>query len=78
MQKLALVTGAARGIGLETTRVFLREGWNVAMIDRDGDVLAQEAAKSASAPARCSRYSRIVSRKCSLGFVIMVSGLVKK
>ncbi len=45
VQKLALVTGAARGIGLETTRVFLREGWNVAMIDRDGDVLAEEAAK---------------------------------
>lgn len=41
-------------------------------------LLAQEAAKSASAPARCSRYSRIVSRKCSLGFVIMVLVLVRE
>ncbi|PVB60114.1 SDR family oxidoreductase [Labrenzia sp. 011] len=38
-QKLALVTGAARGIGLATTKLFLRDGWNVAMIDRDAETL---------------------------------------
>lgn len=38
--KTALVTGAARGIGLATTRLFLEEGWQVAMIDRDGPALA--------------------------------------
>jgi meso-butanediol dehydrogenase/(S,S)-butanediol dehydrogenase/diacetyl reductase len=43
-QKLALVTGAARGIGLATTKLFLREGYRVAMIDRDADVLTEEAA----------------------------------
>ena len=37
--KTALVTGAARGIGLATTRLFLEEGWQVAMIDRDGQAL---------------------------------------
>lgn len=32
---MALVTGAARGIGLATTRLFLDEGWHVLMVDRD-------------------------------------------
>ncbi len=43
-QKLALVTGAARGIGLATTKLFLREGWAVAMIDRDAPALQEAAA----------------------------------
>lgn len=38
--KTAIVTGAARGIGLATTRLFLEDGWQVAMIDRDGPALA--------------------------------------
>lgn len=42
--KTALVTGAARGIGLATTKLFLEEGWQVAMIDRDGPALTEAAA----------------------------------
>ena len=34
--KTALVTGAARGIGLATAHHFAREGARVAMLDRDG------------------------------------------
>jgi NAD(P)-dependent dehydrogenase (short-subunit alcohol dehydrogenase family) len=38
-QKVALVTGAARGIGLATAQRFLAEGWRVALLDIDGDTL---------------------------------------
>ena len=41
--KVAIVTGAARGIGLATTRQFLTKGWRVAMVDWDGDELALSA-----------------------------------
>ena len=40
-QRIALVTGAARGIGLSTTRLFLEDGWLVAMIDRDAAELTK-------------------------------------
>jgi NAD(P)-dependent dehydrogenase (short-subunit alcohol dehydrogenase family) len=39
LQKVALVTGAARGIGLATARKFLAEGWRVALLDFEGAVL---------------------------------------
>lgn len=42
--RVALVTGAARGIGLATTRLFLEDGWQVAMLDRDHAELDRAAA----------------------------------
>ena len=44
-QKTAIVTGAARGIGLATSKQFLAEGRRVAMIDRDAEALRAEAAQ---------------------------------
>ncbi|MEO3414635.1 SDR family oxidoreductase [Roseovarius sp. CAU 1744] len=41
--KTAIVTGAARGIGLATTRQFLDQGWQVVMIDRDEPALNDAA-----------------------------------
>lgn len=38
-QKIALITGAARGIGLATARRFLAEGWRVALLDIEDELL---------------------------------------
>jgi NAD(P)-dependent dehydrogenase (short-subunit alcohol dehydrogenase family) len=38
-KRVALVTGAARGIGLATAARFLEDGWHVAMLDILGDTL---------------------------------------
>lgn len=40
-RKVALVTGAARGIGLATAKRFLADGWQVALLDIDGDNLVR-------------------------------------
>ncbi len=39
IDKVALVTGAARGIGLAAARRFLDEGWRVGLLDIDGPAL---------------------------------------
>ncbi|MEL6375237.1 MAG: SDR family oxidoreductase [Pseudomonadota bacterium] len=43
--KVSIVTGAARGIGLAATTLFLAEGHRVVMVDRDEAALQEEAAK---------------------------------
>lgn len=49
--KTALITGAARGIGLATAKGLLNDGWRVALLDRDADVLLSEAANLENALA---------------------------
>jgi NAD(P)-dependent dehydrogenase (short-subunit alcohol dehydrogenase family) len=44
MQKVATVTGAARGIGLTTVKRFLVDGWRVALLDIDEETLNRSAA----------------------------------
>jgi len=41
--RVVIVTGAARGIGLATTRLFLSEGATVVMVDRDVEELKKAA-----------------------------------
>ena len=49
--KMAIVTGAARGIGFATARLFVDQGYQVAMVDRDGDALDAAAASLAGSTA---------------------------
>lgn len=43
MNKVAIVTGGCRGIGLAATEIFLEQGWRVAMVDRDTEELRKVA-----------------------------------
>lgn len=48
VQKVALITGAARGIGHATARCFLDDGWRVALLDIDAETLARNHAALAA------------------------------
>ena len=41
--QVALVTGAAKGMGLATARMFAQSGASVVLADIDGDLAAKEA-----------------------------------
>lgn len=56
--KVALVTGAARGIGLATAKLFIEQGWQVAMVDRDTDELNAAAKQFNEARAFSCDVSR--------------------
>jgi meso-butanediol dehydrogenase/(S,S)-butanediol dehydrogenase/diacetyl reductase len=47
-EKAAIVTGAARGIGYATARLFAREGARLGLIDKDRDLLGKAASDLAA------------------------------
>ena len=49
-QKVAIVTGAAQGIGLAITNKFLADGYAVALVDIDAETLADTAAELQGQP----------------------------
>lgn len=68
--KVAIVTGAARGIGRATALRFLREGARVALADRDARAL--EATAAAAAPAQA-----VLARPCDVARRAEVEALVQ-
>jgi meso-butanediol dehydrogenase/(S,S)-butanediol dehydrogenase/diacetyl reductase len=66
---VAIITGAARGIGLATSEWFLAHGYRVAMIDVDGAELG-EAAASVSDP------TRVLGLECDVSDPAQVDAMV--
>lgn len=67
--KVALVTGAARGIGLATAKRFLAEGWNVALLDIEAETLGQTF-KALASPDNTLAIECDVSDAKAVGFAI--------
>lgn len=51
--RVALITGGARGIGLESARLLAEAGAAVALVDRDGEALGEAVADLQTGGARC-------------------------
>lgn len=56
--RTAVVTGAARGIGLATTDLLIEQGWQVVMVDQDGDELNKVSATRSPALALITDVSK--------------------
>jgi NAD(P)-dependent dehydrogenase (short-subunit alcohol dehydrogenase family) len=62
-QKVALVTGAARGIGLAVAKRFLSEGWRVALLDIENELLQAALAGLANADGTLALHCDVSDKK---------------
>ncbi len=69
--RVALVTGAARGIGLATARWFLARGWRVAITDKDAAALA-----ASHAELEQESPGRVIAPVCDVSDPAQVQALV--
>jgi NAD(P)-dependent dehydrogenase (short-subunit alcohol dehydrogenase family) len=76
LMKMAIVTGAARGIGLATARLFVDQGYQVAMVDRDEDALDAAAASLAGSTAFVCDVSDPAAVDEMVAAVLAVSGRI--
>ena len=67
---VAVVTGAARGIGLASATWFLEQGYRVVLIDKDADTLA-------GAFKGLARPDEVLARHCDVSFPEQVSQAAK-
>ncbi len=69
--RVALVTGAARGIGLATAKRFLAENWRVALLDIQGELLD-------AAVAGISRPDETLALHCDVSDARAVEAAIKQ
>jgi NAD(P)-dependent dehydrogenase (short-subunit alcohol dehydrogenase family) len=69
--RVAVVTGAARGIGLAVARRFLADGYGVALLDIDAETLARTAATLAPA-------ERVLAIECDVAEPLQVQSAIDR
>jgi len=72
-ERVAVITGSARGIGLASARWFLARGWRVVVLDKDAPTLAAAAAEL----ERDSPH-RSMAQHCDVSDPAQVNALVAK
>jgi NAD(P)-dependent dehydrogenase (short-subunit alcohol dehydrogenase family) len=68
--KVALITGAAKGIGEATARMFAREGATLGLLDKDGDALDATANSIAQTGVKVVAVAGDVTKREDVGAVV--------